>query len=271
MAKDLVKDWDLKTISKNFSDNIDKIKKQALSDDALSYKTYDALNRENEFKQIVAGLNDFVVLVNKVHTAFKLNDTVETLDTRKMYKMTISVEPNTTYRKIMSDAAKGIQDSGKGEQVIVFEREAFVRYSLASGVVYSFVENPSFSVKEDSDGKRTISKTSTDYKEFSGAVMLNVIPERLFESSFEPFMQFGASADGHNVGLLLGAGVSFFSFPNDSGDTQRSLTLSGGMIWQEVNRLANGLAVGGSIKSDSELKTDKGFENGLYVMIGVDF
>lgn len=51
----------------------------------------------------------------------------------------------------------------------------------------------------------------------------------------------------------------------------RSLTISGGLIWQQVEELASGLSVGDSITKHSELKTEDKWDSGLYLMIGIAF
>lgn len=272
-AKDDVNNWNLETISTQITDKYEILFDyvQKYKESPLTYEMYLALDKENDLKQIISDLKNFALVVNKVHTGIKLENTIETTDTRKVYQLTITVEPNLAYSKLLSKTALKARHDGKKTIKLNFEREAYVRYAIAAGAVYSFVESPSFSVKEDSEGNRTISQSSDDYKEFGGAVMLNIIPERLFESNFEPFLQLGASADGDSIGLLLGAGFSLFSFPNDKGDTQRSLTLSGGIIWQQVDTLASGLSVGDEITTDSELKTDEEFDNGLYLMLGINF
>lgn len=52
---------------------------------------------------------------------------------------------------------------------------------------------------------------------------------------------------------------------------QRSLTLSGGIIWQEVDTLANGLNVGDSLTTHNELKIEEEMDAGFYLMLGVNF
>lgn len=180
----------------------------------LIYEVYKTLDQEDEVMKIISNLREFVKIVHQVHSGVKLENTIEIRDTRKQDQMTITIEPNLSFNKLLSKEARKIQLAGKGSLYLNFEREAYVRYAISAGAVYSFVDDPKFEVKEDAEGNRTITKSSDDYKEFSGAVMLNIIPERLFESNFEPFLQIGASADGDNIGLLLGAGFSVFSFPN---------------------------------------------------------
>ena len=188
-------------------------------------------------------------------------------------ELSISVKENTTYRDsgLLSETAQDAQKKGIGNFQLNFERKSYVRYAISPGVVYSFVEDPEFKVKEDSQGNRTIAKTSNDYKALSGAVMLNIIPEKLFETNFEPFLQLGASADSDNIGLLLGAGFSVFAFPNDKNEVQRALTLSGGVIWQQVEKLQDGLHVGDSLIKSDDLKTDKEMDTGFYLMLGATF
>jgi hypothetical protein len=228
--------------------------------------------KKGEFLKLLTFLKTFKKDVLSINLPYKLPKMIDIRDTRKSHTSSIKIEPNNTYAGYFSTKVLETQQKGSNQKLALkFQRKSIVRYAPSMGIVYSFVEDPEYKVKEDSEGNRTIAESSSDYKEFSVGATVNIIPDGLFETNFEPFLQLGASADGDDIGLLLGVGLSLFPFPDNEGDIKRSLTVAGGLIWQQVEELSGGLNVGDSIKTDDELKTDDKFDSGFYLMLGVNF
>jgi hypothetical protein len=131
----------------------------------------------------------------------------------------------------------------------------------ATGIVYSFVKNPTYSVSTDADGKITVKEVSNDYNEFAGAVGINLYPDRYVGEPIEPFVQVEYSPTSKQQGFLLGFGFTGFD----------NFHLSTGVIFQERRELGIGLSVGSVLAKAEDLKVDTSYKAGLYVQIGIDF
>lgn len=161
---------------------------------------------------IVIELEKFTDLVGKVNTPLVLETVIDTTDTRKGKKLIASIKTNQYYRKILSDKAAKAQQINIRNITVKFEKESWAKLALAVGAIYSFVDNPEFSVKEDDNGNRTIIESSNDYNELSGAVMLNVIPNFAFQDQVEPFFQIGHPLEVEILDYYLEEVVPSFLF-----------------------------------------------------------
>ena len=269
-AKEKVADWKLDQLKINIADMYKKAFFGKQNNTTITFQEAKLLLDKEKVDTMLSSLKKFANTVLSLPKIKYLDSNIEINDTRKEYQMTIITEPNIFYSALLSDKAKKHQLKYKNNLKLYFERESYVKFSVTAGVIHSFVDNPKFEVKEDDNGNRSISKSSNAYNALNGAVMLNIIPEHYFESSFEPYIQLGASTNTDNVGILLGIGLSILTFTDD-GKTQRSLNLSAGGILQEVEKLEDGLSVGDNLTTDSELKTKKDFKKGLYIMLGINF
>lgn len=271
-AKTEVMEWNLDDLERKLALHYEEFENALKTSGAsLTYEEYDLLQSKKDLNEIIIELKKFAELVGLVNNGFPLKNVIDITDTRKVYTDKITIKANPHYRKLLSDRAAKVQNDNITILPIDFERKSFVRFAMSAGAIYSFVENPEFKVEEDKEGNRTISQTSNDYNEFSGAVAVNVIPDIFFETNFEPFLQLGASAGSGDVGLLLGVGSSFFPYPEEDGNFVRSFTFSLGVIWQEVQELGSGLSVGDSLTTHDDLKIEDKWDSGLYLMLGINF
>ncbi len=267
IAKDKVKKWDLKSLEIEINEAYQKVFKT----EDINIETILLVVQKKEIETMLSHLKTFAATVLELPKTKTLEKNIEVTDSRKVHEVSINISANDFYKDFLSDNAIKYQKDNTEILKLNFERESYVRFSLGLGMVYSFVDSPEYSVSEDENGNRSIAKSSKDYNKFSGALMLNIIPERLFDSSFEPYLQLGASSDTENVGVLLGLGFSLYPFTNESGETKQTLSLSTGVILQKVDKLSAGLSVGDSLETDSELKTEKEYKSGLYIMLGLNF
>lgn len=218
-------------------------------------------------------LKTFIQLVHQVHSGKQLK-TIDIANSRYVNEMIVKVGPNNAYP--LSEEAKKKRDAiinDLGEMKIRFERKSNVRYAVSAGALYSFAQKPVIDMvkKEGKDGEEDgyVWKVSDEYKGASAAVTLNIIPEIFFADSFEPFLQLGVALSQDDIGYLLGLGFSAFVF--DVGDqVDRSLTLSAGVIWQEVEKPNSGIQDGADVVIEDS-GTTKEYDDGFYVMLGINF
>ncbi|MDH3348053.1 MAG: hypothetical protein OEM02_08135 [Desulfobulbaceae bacterium] len=233
------------------------------------YHLASLISFKKNMSQIYNSVNGYVAAVKSAGQGSEIA-VIELNDIRLQSELAITVGRNSSLDSYFTPATRAIQDANIGTLKIVFKRETFVRLMMSAGAVYSFVDDIEYKVQEDAAGNRTVGEKSDNYTAVSGAVMLNIIPERLFENNFEPFLQVGVSPDSDNLGVLLGLGFSIYPFSTQSGEVRRSMTVSGGVIMQQVESLEGGLYVGAPLVRHDDLKTKDGWESGFYIQFGVD-
>jgi hypothetical protein len=158
-------------------------------------------------------------------------------------------------------AVKSFQELHDGVYDFVFSPEQSFHYRISGGVIYSFVRNPEYSVATDAAGKVTIAEKSSDYNEVSGALALNVYPDRLFDEGVKWFGQIGVSPAKDANAFLLGAGFDAFD----------KLSLGAGIIYQQRRELAGGQTVGMPLAKAEDLNVNHRFHTGFYILFGVSF
>jgi len=149
---------------------------------------------------------------------------------------------------------------------ITFKVMPYSRLSVRPGVsaVYSFVKDPVFSTEEVTDDAgathHMVKVDDSEYKEYAVSGMLQFVPQAWDNDDVAFSMDLGVTTDGDALGLLLGGTVSFFR--NRAG-------LGLGIIGQRVDELGPGLSVGQMLDTADLLKTDKTFDTGMYLAVGI--
>jgi hypothetical protein len=201
--------------------------------------------------------------------AAKYVHTIENKTAIQTEEVTITIQPSGKYVKLFDAKLWDHVHSKSGNIRLDGRQKRLVRFMVGAGVVYSFVKDPEFAVAEDDSGTRTVKEDSKEYKEFQGAVMLNIIPEKFYESAFEPYFQVGASPEKDQIGFMAGIGFAGIPIPNDAAGLRR-INLSVGVIYQEATKL-DGLSTGDVLAKDADLKTKQEYDAGFYIQAGFKF
>ncbi len=179
-------------------------------------------------------------------------------DNQSDAKRALKITPNSSYDP--SSALKDYQSKHIGDYTLQVSPAQYIHFRPGVGAVYSFVSNPDFKATAQSDGKFAIKRTKNDYNQVSGAVSLNLYPDKFVGQPAEPFFQVGYSSQSGAQGLLAGIGV-----------TTLNANLSAGFIYQQRRLLGDGLKEGDVLAKEEDLKIDKKFKGGFYMQIGVSF
>ena len=182
-------------------------------------------------------------------------------DPKYIISQKIVIKSNNQFDAFLSNNARAFQKKRSQQITLVAEPETSIHLSISPGVIYSFVQNPQFAAVENQAGEIAISKTEDNVAALSAAVALNFVPDKFFGEGVEPFLQVGVVPESDKPGIFLGVGFSAF----------KQVLLSGGIMYQRVNELGEGLSVGDVLGSVNDLKTDEKWETGLYLSIGVGF
>lgn len=181
-------------------------------------------------------------------------------DRANITSVELKVTENNKFDELLSKRALRYKLEKQGSHKIIIKPRERFSLSISAGAIYSFVKDPQFSVKEDSDGNLTVARTSNDVNEFGGAVALDITRSEWAEYGVVPFFQVGVSPENSNLAFLAGVGIKAFD----------QFTLSAGYIYQQVDELSGGLSVGDTLTSADDLNTDDKFEGDLYIMLGVN-
>lgn len=133
-----------------------------------------------------------------------------------------------------------------------------VKLGYGGAVVYSFVDDPSFSTEKVDGGFKILERSGDD--DFVGqtvAAMLTLTPRAWDRGGLNGEFHIGVNPEEDEVALFLGGGLRFtnvFSFGL-------------GVTFQEVNKLGSGLSAGELIQAPEELKLDTEYETGFYLLI----
>lgn len=187
--------------------------------------------------------------------------TVATLhyDSQNSREQPLTIGANQQFAKFFSPATKQFVGDAKkvGTFTIQVEPQLDLRIEVAPGVIYSFVKQPKFSAEENDVGGFTIAQTESNYAAANGIVAVNITRDKYRDENVRPFLQVGLWPKKDELAFVLGAGIAL-------ADASKAV-LSFGAIYQERKKLAPGLAVGGTLASADDLKTDTEFKVGFYV------
>jgi hypothetical protein len=175
--------------------------------------------------------------------------------------LTIDVAANSRFESMLSDDAKKFRNVRIGAYTITFAPYELIHMRPSLGAIYSFVKSPKFSVARSEAGELTIAGETDDYVEFEGMVAMDFVHDKFVLKGVQLFGQAGVCPDSDNLGIALGVGVRAY----------KSFTFSLGAVYQRVDKLAPGLAVGDVIAEESGLKTKNEFKLGFYVGVAVKF
>lgn len=207
-------------------------------------------------------------------------------DSRKELQYDIITKENNSFDDILSDNAKTFRNENSGKITITFSPKTYTTIRITAGGAYSFIEDTEFAATELGSAGKVVSESSNDYKGLIAASTINVSPSFLHMNNFEPYLQVGAGWDGKDAAGLLGVGFSFYSYPEEDGRIVSSLTLSGGVIGQEVDKLIDGWNVGDNltqthvnenstsiqqVQYELEDVVERKWDTGFYLMLGAQF
>ena len=164
------------------------------------------------------------------------------------------VKPATRYDAFMTDGVKAKRTAMSGRYE--FELKAYSPVALGFGPAFivRFLRNPTFTAAKSGD-HLVIQSKSEQATGYNVAAMLTMTPRAWREPTFGGQFQLGVSPEKDKLGLYAGAGIS----------VQNVLTFGAGIVWQQVNRLADGLVVGQTIESPDALRTTTEFKPGFYI------
>jgi hypothetical protein len=182
-------------------------------------------------------------------------------DSKNRQSQPLTIAANPEFAKLFSSATKQfVADASKvGTIKINVEPQLTWRPQIAPGVIYSFVKQPKFATSANGSGGFTIVQSESDYAAASGMIALNLTHDKYMRENVRPFFQIGISPKKDELAFLLGGGIAL--------DDANKSVLSFGAIYQERDKLAPGLSVGGTLASADDLKTDTEFKFGFYVGI----
>lgn len=169
----------------------------------------------------------------------------------------IVVGVSSEFSPYLNDEARDIQKKRSGTYNISVEPFEGFHLAPSAGVIYSFVNAPTFAAKANGSGQFTITKTSNEYAKLGSSIAANLIWDEFFGQPVEPFIQIGVSPDNDNLALLAGVGIKAVD----------RFTFGAGVAYQRVKQLSAGQTVGATIASAEDLKTDSKFKSGLYLTI----
>ena len=145
-------------------------------------------------------------------------------------------------------------------KIKVSPKEYFT-FKLSGGAFYSFVDSADYGT-EKKDDKFVITESDNRKKGVNGMIAMNISYAKYKYSIGKPFLQVGAVIDKNNFGVALGAGISAF-------DDKALFSI--GVIYQKIERLANGLSIGQQLEKLDELKVKDDYKAGLYIGINSSF
>ncbi|MGA2779360.1 MAG: hypothetical protein ABSF94_17530 [Steroidobacteraceae bacterium] len=189
--------------------------------------------------------------------------------------VTINVAENKSLQPLLTSVSSDIS-SHAGDYKIDLKTKELIDFSVSAAAIYSFVKNPSYSA-QTANAKLTIMETNTDYNKLSGAVALNMTPDKWDSYYVRPHLQVGLVPDSSKTAVFLGLGFSAGSPGSKSSSTSGSskqsssssqLDFNIGAIYQKTTELGAGLAVGQTVATTQDLKTDTAYKVGLYLGIG---
>jgi hypothetical protein len=168
--------------------------------------------------------------------------------------VTFVVAPATRYEPFMAEAVKARRASMSGRYDFALKAYSPVALGFGPAFVVRFLRNPTFVAAKSGD-RLVIQSTSDQAAGYNVAAMLTMTPRAWREPTFGGQFQLGVSPAKDQLGIYAGAGIT----------VQSVFTIGGGFAWQQVNRLADGLAVGQTLDSPDALHTTTEFKPGFYI------
>lgn len=207
----------------------------------------DAMALMNSFSERIGGVSESILLASIPY------------NNAQNRNQAFVVEANTEFDALLSRKAIDYRAKKLGKRPLSFSPYEHIKLSIAPGVLYSFVEDPEFSLGGES-GDLIVRELNSDPAALSGAVALNITTSRYAGTGLEPFFQIGVVPESSNTGIFAGFGLHAYA----------RATISAGVMYQEVTKLGSGLSVGDMIDNADDFRTDDTYETGLYVMIAVN-
>jgi hypothetical protein len=177
----------------------------------------------------------------------------------KDQELVIDVTENSRFASLLGTKAKAYQAERIGSYSILFSPYELIHMRPSLGVIYSFVKAPKFTTARNAAGELQIVADTDEFAEYGGLVSMDFTSDRYFRKGIQPFLQVGVSPSSDNLGVAVGIGIRAY----------KSFTLSLGAVYQRVDKLESGLAIGDILESEDELKTSKEFKVGFYLGLGV--
>ena len=204
----------------------------------------------------IALVKKFSDLLPSVGQPWILTSDDQQADSNVAVKITVAANED------LSPLVDGVKDKVSkrtGKYMMTVAPHQSWHVAISAAVIYSFVKNPQYSVQSNTSGTLVINQTSNDFNKASGAVSLNLIPDKWYGEYIEPHIQVGMVPDSSKPGFLLGLGFT-------AGTT---LDFNMGAIYQKATVLGSGLTEGQTVTTTQALKTDTQYRSGLYIGVGV--
>ncbi len=260
-AKQDVASWGLDAMRKRLNagwpeieKSLDKLSDLAPSNDCVRDASIEGLRLQTRRASTDTGLAklaEFAPLMAKVDTALNLASVSFTPNS--VQTVTIKIAVNSANATV----AKSVKAKALDVNVVV-SPYAPIRLGYGGAVVYSFVDDPSFSTEKVDDGFRIVESSGDD--DFVGqkvAAMLTLAPRAWERGTLSGEINIGINPEDDAVGIFLGGGIRFSSV----------FSFGIGLTFQEVRKLGAGLVPGAILTSPDELKLDTEFETGFFLAI----
>jgi hypothetical protein len=170
--------------------------------------------------------------------------------------VTVKVGKNSKYEAFLSPTAKKRQQDLSGDRSFTLSPYTPALIGVGTAFVVLFGSNPKFTAVKSGD-QFVIKQEDKNAVGYNIAAMLTITPKSWNEPTFGGQFQVGVSPTKDRFGLFVGGGIH----------VQKIFTFGGGFAWQQVDRLASGLAVDQTIPTADALKTATRFRPGAYVHI----
>jgi hypothetical protein len=214
---------------------------------------------QTERKNLLAQVTDVRDLANAITSTSAVSLVSVDYVQEKDQELIIDVKANPRFASFLGEKAKAYQAERLGAYSIVFSPYELIHMRPSLGIIYSFVKSPKFSAERNAEGDLTIAGNTDEYTEYGALVAMDFVPDRYFRKGIQPYFQVGVSPKSDNLGVAVGIGIRAY----------KAYTLSIGAVYQRVDKLASGLAVGDVIEGEDDLKKSKEFKLGFYLGVGV--
>jgi hypothetical protein len=171
----------------------------------------------------------------------------------------LKIGKSSKYDAFLTTATKAKQQSQSGEFAFTLTPYTPATIGVAPAFVVRFIRDPTFKAAKTGD-HYVIQSDDSQTSGYNVAAMLTITPKGWSEPTFGGQFQVGVSPTKDKFGFYFGAGIH----------VQETFTFGGGLAWQQVNRLANGLTVGQAIANSDDLKIDTEYRPGFYFHITVN-
>ena len=201
-------------------------------------------------------LSEFAADVAPLETAFALITAPYAIQRQTI---TVQIKSSGKYEALLDQATRKQRDGGLRKFTVVIEPFQPAHLSLAPAFVVSFLRNPEFSVVKKGDAF-AIQQKDSQLTSYTLGAMLNITPDAWQEPTFGGYFQLGITPTKDQFGFYAGMGLRL----------QGLVTFGGGVMAQQIRRLADGLTVDSTLADPADLKTDTHFKPGFYLHLTVD-